>query len=429
MKAFAPGRYAFSLSAVCALLTGCGGSVPPIGATGAVPRGVTVGSASGYKTLFSFNGSDGAKPYGNLLAYDGALYGTTSAGGANGAGTIFKLTTSGKETVLYNFTGGADGAIPQAGLVELDGKLYGTTNEGGDSSCQFSGHGCGVVFEMTASGKERVLHAFSGGIEGTDGSFPGYGSLQILNGTLYGMTDLGGLGAHGIVFGITPSGKETLNYSFGDGRERHKGRDGAIPLFGLTILHGVLFGTTQYGGGMRYGRRGSCGGFGCGAIVKLTTSGEEVALHRFKGAPQGERPIGNLIYMGGVLYGTTGSGGTSSAGTIFTTGLSLKKAITLHSFQGAPTDGANPTGVLVSSNAVLYGTTQTGGSPACTCGTVFAIMASGEESILHDFGASSDDGSGPVGGLIDVGGVLYGTTTAGGAKGVGTVFALEEPRK
>jgi uncharacterized repeat protein (TIGR03803 family) len=309
------------------MLAGCGGLQAPISAPDAMPQreGIATQNASGYKILFAFSGFDGAKPYGALLAYNGALYGTTAGGGANGAGAIFKLTMSGKETVLYSFTGGADGATPEGGLTELNGKLYGTTYEGGDSKCEFSGHGCGVVFELSMSGKERVLHAFSGGVEGAEGSFPGYGSLQVVNGTLYGMTELGGEGAHGTVFGITPSGKETLNYSFGYGRERHKGHDGAIPLFGLTVSHGLLFGATQDGGGMRYGRRGSCGGFGCGTLFKLTTWGKEVSLHRFKGAPQGETPLGNLIYVGDGLYGTTGAGGTNSYGTIFATKSFLKK--------------------------------------------------------------------------------------------------------
>jgi uncharacterized repeat protein (TIGR03803 family) len=386
-------------------------------------------SATGYKTIFSFNGSGGAKPYGNLLVYNGALYGTTADGGANGDGTVFKLTTSGKETVLYSFRGGADGMTPEGGLAELNGKLYGTTYEGGASSCEFSGHGCGIVFEISTSGKERVLHAFTGGVGGNvDGSFPGYGSLQVLNGTLYGMTGLGGEWGHGTVFGITPSGKETLSYSFGYGRERHKGQDGAIPLFGLTAVHGVLFGMTQYGGGFRYGRDGSCGGFGCGTIFKLSTSGRELSLHRFKGAPQGENPVANVLYVRGKLYGVTGDGGTYGGGTAFATGTSLRKAVTFHSFQGAP-DGDVPSGVLVSSNGVLYGTTEGGGSPECTCGTIFAFTSSGTENILHDFGSASGDGSDPVGGLIELDGVLYGTTTNGGADGYGTVFALKEPGK
>jgi uncharacterized repeat protein (TIGR03803 family) len=361
-----------------------------------------------------------------LLAYNGALYGTTSGGGANGDGTIFKVTTSGEETVLYSFKGGTDGTRPEGGLTELNGKLYGTTYEGGDSSCEFSGHGCGTVFEVSTTGKERVLHAFTGGYtKNADGNFPGYGAMQVLNGTLYGTTELGGEWGHGTVFGITPCGKEAVTYSFGYEREHRMGPDGAFPLFGLAAVRGALFGMTEDGGGLRYGRGGSCKGFGCGTIFKLLTSGREASLHHFKGSPQGANPVATLLSVGDTLYGTTRDGGTDGSGTVFAAATSIERALTLHSFQGAPSDGSVPSGVLVSSNGVLYGTTEGGGNSECTCGTIFALTTSGTESILHDFGSASGDGSDPVGGLVELDGVLYGTTTSGGANGDGTVFALK----
>jgi uncharacterized repeat protein (TIGR03803 family) len=114
---------------------------------------------------------------------------------------------------------------------------------------------------------------------------------------------------------------------------------------------------------------------------------------------------------------------------MFSTGTYLRKAITFHSFRGAPLDGDAPSGALVSSKGVLYGTTQGGGNYQCTCGTIFAMSASGTESILHEFGSAVGDGSDPVGGLIELDGVLYGTTTKGGAYGYGTVFAVDEPSR
>jgi uncharacterized repeat protein (TIGR03803 family) len=159
--------------------------------------------------LYSFRGgADGGLPLLGYLALDakGNLYGTTVRGGASSCsffcGAVFKLHKSGKETLMYGFSGGTDGANPYAGLVrDAKGNLYGTTNQGGAS-------GFGTVFKLDKNGKETLLHTFTGA--GGDGAFPYDDLVRDAKGNLYGPTFSGGSsncngGAGcGIVFMLTP---------------------------------------------------------------------------------------------------------------------------------------------------------------------------------------------------------------------------------
>jgi uncharacterized repeat protein (TIGR03803 family) len=146
-------------------------------------------------TLHNFTGgADGGFLYGGLdIDKDGNLYGSTVDGGANSAGTVFKLAQDGTLTTLYNFTGGADGGSPEGDMLLVGKNLYSTNTEGGDPTCQ-----CGVVYEVTAKGKAKVLHAFTG----NDGG--GYSAgLASSNGTFYGATASGGASSNGVVFSVT----------------------------------------------------------------------------------------------------------------------------------------------------------------------------------------------------------------------------------
>ena len=174
----------------------------------------SVTSGGAYHLLYSFQGmsassSDGAAPWANLVALNGKLYGTTSYGGAcslsGGCGVVFAISTTGKEQVLYRFkSSGGDGTTPYAGLVALNGKLYGVTQGGG-------AHGFGTIFEITTSGSEHVLYSFQGS---TDGAYP-QGDLVNINGTLYGTTRQAGANSLGTLFRTTTSGKVTVLHSFG----------------------------------------------------------------------------------------------------------------------------------------------------------------------------------------------------------------------
>jgi uncharacterized repeat protein (TIGR03803 family) len=166
--------------------------------------------------LYSFKGGkDGQKPTGNLIMdAAGNLYGTTAFGGAPpcpynyGCGTVFKVDPSGKETVLYRFTGGKDGAIPTGGLArDRQGNLYGTTNFEGAEGCFMNTYGCGTIFKVAPSGDFTVLYTFQGG---TDGGFPNPDLVWDNAGNLYGTTSAGGSNSCpdyvscGVVFRVTP---------------------------------------------------------------------------------------------------------------------------------------------------------------------------------------------------------------------------------
>lgn len=261
--------------------------------------------------------TDGTNPDGKLLDVGGTLYGTTYGTTTDdnapsrcmntfalGCGTIFKVTTSGVETVLYRFGGGADGDQPNAGLLDVGGTLYGTTFRGGGTGCR--GVGCGTVFEVTPSGAEKVIYRFMGG---SDGAGP-EGSLVNVGGTLYGTTSFGGSGCGGsgcgTVFAVTPSGTETVLHRFG-GRS-----DGKSPVAGLINVGSTLYGTT------------SSGGINAGTVFKITTSGAESVLYTFKGPPDGSQPQSGLLNVGNMLYGTTVYGGDKASscdgygcGTVF----------------------------------------------------------------------------------------------------------------
>jgi uncharacterized repeat protein (TIGR03803 family) len=183
---------------------------PPMGLVCSVSNGTgTVGAAdvtsvsitcaSNFTPLYSFAGgsSDGADPYHSLVqASDGNFYGTTLDGGTTNGGTIFEITPSGTETVLYAFAGGSsDGATPEAGLIQgSDGNFYGNTLQGGASDL-------GTVFKLTPSGTETVLHAFAGG--SSDGANPSANLVQGGDGNLYGSTGAGGPSNDGTFFKVT----------------------------------------------------------------------------------------------------------------------------------------------------------------------------------------------------------------------------------
>jgi uncharacterized repeat protein (TIGR03803 family) len=285
-------------------------------------RGVLYGVASGggynqgvvYRTatsgreriLYSFKGiPDGSAPVSSLIALDGTLYGETVTGGtghcdgpAVGCGTVFELSTSGAERVLYNFPGGSRGRYPVGNLVAVNDTLYGTTVSGGDRKGCFAGS-CGTVFSVSTSGEEHVLYKFKGPPDGelTQSS----NGLVVLNNVLYGTAAEGGTRGFGAVYSVDLSGKETILHSFDGGAN-----DGNDPSARLEVVNGVLYGTT-FGGGET----------GRGTVFKINTSGAEQLLYSFAGTPDGSGPLADLTLADSKLYGTTSGGGSESAGTVF----------------------------------------------------------------------------------------------------------------
>jgi len=244
--------------------------------------------------LYSFPAGS-SDPYTGLIqGSDGNFYGTTGAGGTNDDGTVFKITPSGTETVLHVFPKtGSDGETPYAGVIQgSDGNFYGTTYFGG-------ANGLGTVFKVTPGGTETVLYSFAAG---NDGEHPYAGVTQGSDGNFYGTTYQGGTSGLGTVFKITPSGTETVLYSFVGSS------DGANPEAGLIQgSDGNFYGTTLQGGAG-----------GLGTVFKITPSGTETVLHTFAGSSDGANPSANLVQgSDGTLYGSTDAGGTKGYGTFF----------------------------------------------------------------------------------------------------------------
>ncbi len=235
-----------------------------------------------------------------------------------------------------------------------------------------------------------------------DGASPN-GRLVDVNGILYGTTEHGGTRGRGTVFAVTTAGTERSIYNF------VAGDDGEDSAAGLIDVNGVLYGTMHYGGKL-----------GGGSVFAVTPAGKERVLHYFEyGMVDGDNPYDALIDVNGILYGTTGQGGDHNAGTVFSLTTAGDERI-LHNFTGK--DGANPCTSLTDVNGVLYGTTYGGGKYGS--GTFFSVTTSGGETVRHNFGGGQD-GSAPVpDSLIDVNGVLYGTTYFGGKYGYGTVFSV-----
>jgi uncharacterized repeat protein (TIGR03803 family) len=343
-----------------------GTSEGTIAAKGSIFRLSTAGK---FTLLHNFGegGAGGAYPEAALIEDSGGnLYGTASAGGSAGQGTIFKLPKKGKFAVLYSFSGVLDGSDPVAPLI-LDpaGNLYGTTYLGGSPNCNAYGRdsSCGTVFKLDTKGHRTILHRFTELRK--DGDFPSAGLLRDAAGNLYSTTTVGGPAGVGTVFELDPAGNETVLHAF-------HGPDGAVPFSGLIQdAAGNFYGTTTSGGDF-------------GTVYKLDPQGNETVLYTFTGGDDGLAPFGNLVMdTAGNLYGTTAAGGKSTAcfeiegcGVVFKLDPSGQETV-LHSFTGG-TDGFEPESALIMDAAGnLYGTTNFGGivNNECAggCGVVFKI--------------------------------------------------------
>jgi uncharacterized repeat protein (TIGR03803 family) len=252
-------------------------------------------------TLHKFEVTDGAFPSAPLIkATNGNFYGTTYSGGTgeNGFGTIFEITPGGTLTTLHKFEEN-DGAYPYSSLVQGgNGNFYGTTSAGGR-------YGQGTVFEITPSGTLTTLHNF----DGSDGAYPYAGLVQGTNGDFYGTTETagfydGGNNGEGTIFEITPSGKLTTLYVFGN-------QDGGGYPYAALIQgkNGNFYGTTSYGGE-----------YYDGTVFEITPDGVLLTLISFESSSgDGSRPYAPLVQdTNGNIYGTTYIGGEYGEGTVFT---------------------------------------------------------------------------------------------------------------
>jgi uncharacterized repeat protein (TIGR03803 family) len=420
--------------------------------TGSTHKATSAGTATGYTVLYSFcsaaNCTDGLQPLAGLIQdAAGNLYGTTDGGGANGRGTVFMVDSTGQETVLHSFSGGTDGEGPLDALVmDAAGNLYGTTLYGGaGANCVGKILSCGTVFKLDTTGNETVIYSFCSAANCADGYEPEAGLILDAAGSLYGTTNAGGANPYGgTVFKIDTTGHETVLYSFCSASNCTDGNDPGAGL--IQDAAGNLYGTTSQGGAGGF----SCQGCG-GTLFKLLAPAQpggnwtETVLYSFCSAANctdGNLPLANLVQdAAGNIYGTTIEGGANTSanggyggGTVYKVNTAGQETV-LYSFCSVTgcADGNGPFGLIQDASGNLYGTTGTGG--AHNSGTVFKVNSSGQETVLYSFCSAPKctDGYGPynAGVIQDASGNLYGTTYRGGANsgtnggnGSGVAFKL-----
>jgi uncharacterized repeat protein (TIGR03803 family) len=285
----------------------------------------------------------------------------------------------------------------------------------------------GTVFKISANGAFTSLYSFSGIddgafpqarlVQGSDGNF--YGTTQV--GGIHGGGTIGGVYGPGTVFKISTKGALRTLYAFGSiTNVSGEALDGANPQTGLVQgSDGNFYGTTAYGG-----TNGVYSGWG--TVFKISTNGLLTTLYSFTGV-DGANPLAGLVQgVDGSFYGTTLNGGNGVGyGTVFK--ISTNGALTtLYAFgsitnaSGEALDGAGPNGMVQGSDGYFYGTTSGGGANGL--GTVFKISTRGALTTLYSF--SGNDGAGPNGIVQGSDGNFYGTTSGGGTNGVGTVFSI-----
>jgi len=383
--------------------------------------------AQTFTTLVIFDSTNGGWPEASLIqATDGYFYGTTSGGGVQNYGTIFRVTLQGTLTTIHSFCAHSHtcpgGSTPIAALVQArDGSLYGTARYDGAPGC--NGYGCGTVFKISPGGAFTTLHRFRD--SDGNGTLPSGALIQATDGNFYGTTQGGDGGdeGSGTVFKITPAGELTTLHKFNNTNNN----GGAFPTGTLIqALDGDFYGTTVTGGEL------TCNApFGCGTVFKITPDGTLTTLHAFL-ANDGEFPYGALIQdSNGNFYGTTIVGGDlnceapSGCGTVFKMTPGGTFTI-LHRFAGYPIDGyLTYAGLTQATDGSLYGISSAGGGVGpWGRGTMFKISLEPTLTPLQTFEIVG--GVGPDGGLIQAtDGNFYGTNEWGGAScGCGTLFTL-----
>lgn len=354
-------------------------------------------SAQTVTQLASFTSTTGEAPNGGLIeASDGNYYGTTTAGGTLGGGTLFKVTSTGSITVLHNFDPDAEGYFVSSSLIQgTDGNFYGTLVNGGIN-------GGGSVFKFTPAGSITILHSFSG----PDGNSPFGGVVEASNGTFYGTTDGGGANSIGTIYSITSAGAFNMLYQFA-------GPDASAPIASLL----------QGSDGKLYGNSSGGGANGDGAFFSYTIGGTLKTIYS-SASPLDATPDGPLVEgSDGNFYGTSDFGGANEDGAIYQ--LTPSGTLTLlYSFTDE-NDGSNPYANLdLGSDGAFYGTANQGGTGEN--GTLYKVTYAGAVTPLYSFPAPTGDTSEfPWAPFIQGSdGVLYSVTGDGGSGSEGSMYSL-----
>ena len=372
-----------------------------------------------FTTLVSFTGTNGAcpgaSPYAGLtVGPDGNFYGTAPDGGANSNGTIFEISADGSFfTNICNFSVETNGANPLGALIPgADGNFYGTTCNGGVSNW-------GTIFQISTNGTYTSL----GLLGGTNGAHPDAALIQGTDGSLYGATKYGGPYAkttsggtgYGVIFHLTTNGTLLTPVVFDS-------TNGANPAALVWGYDGNFYGTTAWGGSI------GMLPLGFGTIFRLSPDGTFTNLYKFTGGYDGGFPYASLVEGNdGNFYGTTYNGGTNQLGTVFSIAPG-GQFDALYSFMSSDVGGYPYASLVQGSDGNFYGTTYIGG--ANQLGTIFEIGADGNLTPLISFSGTAGPapGANPQGALVQgPDGNFYGTTSSGGANGLGTIFRLSVP--
>jgi uncharacterized repeat protein (TIGR03803 family) len=383
---------------------------------------VSAGATGSTKVIYSFAGDEDGEYPSTELVRDGAgnLYGTTVQGGEFGSGTVFQLAPDGTHTILYSFTSGPDGAQPYGGVtLDAQGNLYGTAVTGGSGTCE---GGCGVAYKLTNVGgtyTQTVLHSFTGG---NDGSGPGAGLSLDDHGNLYGMTPTGGAFGVGTIYQLHPNQQGTYRFrvihTFTGGIDGSSGSAGRMIFDAAHNLYGAATVGGAFGNGVVFQMRLRNGQWDLRTLYSF--KGQPDAGFPYGGLifDQAGNLYGTTYYDGANDLGSIYQLAPGPHGTW--------KERVLYSFQGG-SDGSNSiSGLVFDANGSLYGTTSEGGAPGCSCGTIFKLTPAGQgnwtESVAYAF-TGTPDGAYSYNGLVADGlGNYYGATVHGGADNEGSVY-------
>jgi uncharacterized repeat protein (TIGR03803 family) len=362
-----------------------------------------------FRTAANFIGSNGAGPQAALVqGTDGRFYGTTTVGGTDELGVVFRFTSSGTLTALYSFSG-TDGTLSRGTLVQgTDGNFYSATVEGGSN-------GLGAIYKISPQGHYTTLYSF----DQTDGFFPEAGLVQGSNGNFYGTTPDGGADNQGTVFELTGGSKLITLHSFCSLTNCTDGQSSFS-----SLIQGAdqnFYGTALYGGANN-----------AGTVFKINAAGTLTTIYNFcslANCADGANPYDALIQGNdGNFYGTTYRNSAAGGdGTIFKL-TPAGKLTTLYSFcpAGDCTTGRNPlSSLLQGSDGNFYGVSEEGGANGF--GTLFQITPTGSLTTLHTFCSQTNcaDGGNPDASVMQATtGIFYGVTPSGGTNEVGTIFSL-----
>ncbi|HXB12822.1 MAG TPA: choice-of-anchor tandem repeat GloVer-containing protein [Bacteroidia bacterium] len=331
--------------------------------------------------LYTFDGTDGNSPTGNLILVGNKMYGMTNRGGAHNDGCIFSINKDGSNfKVRFDFDS-IHGRYPENTLTYSSGLLFGTTIQGGTDDF-------GTIFSIDTNGSNmKILHNFLFSL--TEAYWPFCG-LALSGNVLYGSTQYGGAFSHGVVFSIDTTGngyKDIHDFNTIDGN----GIIGELLIAGSTM----------------YGLCPTGGIFDLGCAFSMDTNGTRFTKFLDFNGGNGNNPRGSFVISGSTLYATTFLGGKDSVGCIFsvdTNGTSYKK---IHDFDTL--DGFEVSGGISLSGKTLYGVT---GGGVNYLGNIYSIDTNGSSfSSLYSFPLVG--GSGPFGAPLVSGDTLYGVTIEG----------------